>query len=423
MRIFALNYCLILSFATMHVAIIGGGAAGFFAAIRIKELQPLADVTIFERSNRVLRKVEVSGGGRCNCTNTFAHVRDLQQVYPRGHKLLKRLFRQFGPQEAREWFEAHGVPLVVQEDQCIFPKAQDSHAIIDCFMRECQPHGISIRTGIDGFEECNKLKHKYNRIVIATGGISPAVQQALQLQGGVAAEDFVPPLPSLFTFNIKDEALTSLMGTVVEGVITSIPGTKYQGEGPLLITHWGMSGPAILKLSAHAARELAEHQYRMPLAVRWSGRESQQSLEEWLGWAAEEYAQRLVVNVSHPALPSRLWEYLLQRAGIPAERRWSELGKKQRNRLLEVITNDQYQIAGRCHYKEEFVTSGGVRLSAINKTTLESLRTENAAPHLYFAGEVLDIDGVTGGFNLQAAWTTADAVAHAIAAAAASTEK
>lgn len=398
-----------------RTAIIGGGAAGFFAAIRLKELCPEMEVSILERGSRVLRKVEVSGGGRCNCTNTFALVGDLKQVYPRGSKVLKRLFRQFGPEEAYAWFESHGVPLTVQDDQCVFPEAQDSHAIIQCFMRECHRLGIRIRTGVDGFAETGLTSPTlsdirdagYDHVVVATGGMSSTVQ-GLFLQ-----EEIVSPLPSLFTFNIEDNSLKTLMGTVVEDAVVSIPGTKLQAQGPLLITHWGMSGPAILKLSSHAARLLAENAYRLPLAVKWCGALESASLEEWIDWATEEYSQRLIANVSHPEIPSRLWEYLLLRAGIPGERRWAELGRKQRNRLMEVLTNDTYKIAGRCHYKDEFVTCGGIALSAVNSNTLESKRL----PHLYFAGEVLDIDGVTGGFNLQAAWTTADAVARAITSA------
>lgn len=390
-----------------QTAIIGGGAAGFFAAIRLKELAPDMNVTILERGSKVLRKVAVSGGGRCNCTNTFADVRDLQQVYPRGHRLLKRLFRQFSPADAREWFEAHGVPLVVQEDQCVFPKAQDSYAIINCFLRECQRHGIEVRTGVDGFSEAlPDGKPAYDYVIIATGGMSATVRAYFD------ASEIVDMCPSLFTFNIDGSALHDLMGTVVDHAAAMIPGTGLRAEGPLLITHWGVSGPAILKLSSHAARLLAESDYRMPLAINWCPEETTDSLREWLLWAQGEYPSRLVSNVRPPAVPSRLWEYLLLRSDIGAERKWAEIGRKQMNRLLERLTNDAYRISGRCHYKEEFVTCGGISLSSVNSKTLESLRT----PHLYFAGEVLDIDGVTGGFNLQAAWTTADAVARAIAA-------
>lgn len=391
---------------TMRVAIIGGGAAGFFLAIRLKELSPLLHVTIFERQQRVLRKVEVSGGGRCNCTNTFARVSDLAQVYPRGHRLLKALFRHFGPEDARQWFEAHDVPLVAQDDECIFPAAQDSHAIIDCFLSQCRKLGIEVLCGVDGFAEAmpgGQLAYDY--IAVTTGGMTPALRKHFD------EADIIPPLPSLFTFNIADPALTALMGAVADDVIASIPGTRLKTRGPLLITHWGMSGPAILKLSSHAARLLADNAYSMPMAINWVPDETTDSLSEWYSWAAEQYGSRLVGNVRLPAVPARLWEYLLGKAGIAAERKWGEVGRKQMNRLTECLTNDTYTITGRCHYKDEFVTCGGIALSAVQRDTLESRRT----PHLYFAGEILDIDGVTGGFNLQAAWTTADAVARAIA--------
>lgn len=390
----------------MHTAIIGGGAAGFFAAIRLKERLPQMEVTILEKHQRVLRKVEVSGGGRCNCTNSFAEVSDLKQVYPRGARLLKGLFRKFSPQDAYRWFESHGVPLVTQNDQCVFPAAQDSHAIINCFLRQCQHYGIHVRTGIDGFSEALPQGHPaYDYVIVTTGGMSRAM--CTHFPG----HEIIPPLPSLFTFNIHDRNLTSLMGTVIEAT-ASIPGTKLRSHGPLLITHWGMSGPAIIKLSSHAARLLAENNYCLPLAINWSGNCNADELRSLIQEHASQSTNRLVCNARPLGLPSRLWEYLTRRAGIePGERHWGELGSRQYNRLIETLTNDQYTIAGRCPFKEEFVTCGGISLSSVNRNTLESYHT----PHLYFAGEVLDIDGVTGGFNLQAAWTTADTVAGAIA--------
>lgn len=391
----------------MRTAIIGGGAAGFFAAIRLKTLMPEMAVEILERQQRVLAKVQVSGGGRCNCTNSFASVTDLGQVYPRGAKLLKRLFRHFGPREAYEWFEKHGVPLVTQEDECVFPAAQDSHAVIDCFLRECKRLGIGIRLGVDGFAEAMPGgKPVYDYVIVCTGGMSPAVRSHFD------AEDVVFACPSLFTFNIQDRDLTSLMGTVVRYAQTSIAGTRLRGEGPLLITHWGVSGPAVLKLSAHAARLLAESDYRLPLLVAWAGDMRAEAVRTLLAELAEGQRSKFVVNARPEFIPSRLWEYLVRKAGISTERKWSEVGSRQLNRLVEVLTNDRYDIAGRSHYKEEFVTAGGISLNAIDKSTLEYKRTKG----IYFAGEVLDIDGVTGGFNFQAAWTTADAVARAIAA-------
>ena len=382
----------------MKTAIVGGGAAGFFAAINLKEMCPEMQVTIFEKSKKVLAKVEVSGGGRCNCTNSFEAVTDLQQVYPRGHRLLKRLFKTFDYRDAYEWFEAHGVRLTTQDDNCVFPMSQDSHTIINMFLAEAKRHGIEIRTQCK-IESLEQLKD-YDFKVITTGG-------------GTASMAGVPTIeavPSLFTFSIEDEALRALMGTVVEDATASIPGTKFKSCGPLLITHWGMSGPAILKLSSHAARELHEHNYQMPLTVNWTSLkepEIQQELHEII----IRHPQKQIATIRPLGLPSRLWDYLVAKTlGERAQNRWQNLNQKELNRLTNALCNDQYKIAGRAAFKDEFVTCGGVDLAAVNTNTLES----KTLPQLYFAGEVLDVDGVTGGFNFQAAWTTAYVVSMAI---------
>ena len=382
----------------MRTAIVGGGAAGFFAAINLKEMCPEMQVTIFEKSKKVLAKVEVSGGGRCNCTNSFEAVTDLQQVYPRGHRLLKKLFKSFDYRDAYEWFEAHGVRLTTQDDNCVFPMSQDSHTIINMFLAEAKRHGIEIRTQCK-IESPDELKD-YDFKVITTGG-------------GTASMAGVPTIeavPSLFTFSIEDEALRALMGTVVEDATASIPGTKFKSCGPLLITHWGMSGPAILKLSSHAARELHEHNYQMPLAVNWTSLkepEIQQELHEII----IRHPQKQIATIRPFGLPSRLWDYLVAKTlGERAQNRWQNLNQKELNRLTNALCNDQYQITGRSAFKDEFVTCGGIDLSGITPNTLEA----KTLPQLYFAGEVLDIDGITGGFNFQAAWTTAYVVSMAI---------
>lgn len=387
----------------MKTAIVGGGAAGFFLAINLKELCPEMEVTIFEKSKKVLAKVEVSGGGRCNCTNAFASVRDLSQVYPRGHRLMKRLFKRFDYRDAYAWFERHGVRLVTQEDECIFPASQDSHTIINLFLFEARRLGIEIRTAhkIESLEALSD----YDFIAITTGGMSMSNSSLITLHSSL-----ITPVPSLFTFSIEDEGLRALMGTVVEDATVSIPGTKFRSNGPLLITHWGMSGPAILKLSSYAARELHEHQYQMPLAVNWTSRKDPEILEE-LHRIMNVHPQKQLSSIRPFDLPSRLWGYLLEKAlGERAQNRWQNLNKKEVNRLVNILCNDPYQIAGRAAFKDEFVTCGGVSLTAVDPNTLES----KDIPHLYFAGEVLDIDGITGGFNFQAAWTTAYTVAQAI---------
>ena len=405
-----------------RVAIVGGGAAGFFAAINLKEMCPEMQVTIFEKSKKVLAKVEVSGGGRCNCTNSFEAVTDLQQVYPRGHRLLKRLFKTFDYRNAYEWFEAHGVRLTTQEDNCVFPMSQDSHTIINMFLAEAKRHGIEIRTGckIESLEELADFDYK----VVTTGGIknaditssgitNPAEQGhssgafAMRLHPDIGICNAVP---SLFTFSINDDNLHNLMGTVVEDATVAIPGTKHKAMGPLLITHWGMSGPAILKLSSYAARDLHEHNYQMPLAVNWTSRKDPEILQE-LHEIIARHPQKQIASIRPFNLPTRLWDYLVQKTlGERSQNRWQNLNQKELNRLTNALCNDQYKIAGRAAFKDEFVTCGGIDLASVNPNTLES----KTLPQLYFAGEVLDVDGITGGFNFQAAWTTAYCVAMAI---------
>lgn len=391
----------------MKTAIIGGGAAGFFLGINLKEMCPEMEVTIFEKSKRVLAKVEISGGGRCNCTNSFAEVRDLSEVYPRGHRLMKRLMKGFSQEDAYEWFERHGVRLTTQDDQCVFPMSQDSHTIINCFLAEARRYGIEIRTEtkIDSLDELSG----YDFIAVTTGG-SPKAEGLRWL--GDMGHELESPVPSLFTFQIADEALHALMGTVVEDAVTMIPGTKLRAQGPLLITHWGMSGPAILKLSSYGARLLADQQYHAPLAVNWTNRRDTEVMAV-LDEIIIRSPQKQLKTIAPCGLPSRLWAYLAEKClGERANGRWGSLNKKELNRLANILSGgDSYQIAGRAPFKDEFVTCGGIALSAVNPSTLES----HHVPHLFFAGEVLDIDGITGGFNFQAAWTTAYTVACAIA--------
>ena len=387
----------------MKTAVVGGGAAGFFLAINLKEMCPQMDVTILEASHHVLAKVKISGGGRCNCTNSFEGINDLQSVYPRGHRLLKRLFKQFDYRDAYQWFESRGIRLVTQEDHCVFPKSQDSQTIINLFLNETRRLGVTIKTGtrIKSLDELSD----YDFIAITTGGMSPHSSLTSHLS------PLIPPVPSLFTFNIEDKTLRDLMGTVVEAS-AMIPGTKMRASGPLLITHWGMSGPCILRLSSYAARLLSENNYKMSLSVNWTQLKENEVQQELTAFC-QQYAQKQLPSVRPFDLPQRLWNYLLEkslqgRSHAP----WGSLNQKELNRLTNVLINDTYQIAGRAPFKDEFVTCGGISLSAVNPSTLES----REHPHLYFAGEVLDIDGVTGGFNFQAAWTTAYTVATAIAA-------
>ena len=390
---------------TPSLAVVGGGAAGFFLAVNAKEMMPGLSVTIYEQQAKPLRKVEISGGGRCNCTNSFAGVSDLRQVYPRGASLLKRLFKVFGPEDAYRWFESHGVPLVVRDDNCVFPKAQDSHAIIDCFMSAAKTSGVKLLTG-SKVENVESLFGKHDYVAVTIGGVSRLCAQS---DFFACADQLTSLAPSLFTFTVKDPALTSLTGTVVDNALASIPGTKFHSQGPLLVTHWGMSGPAILKLSSHAATYLADACYRSPLLVNWVGDANAERVRMEVEKALSGNSMRLVDNTRMFGLQSRLWSYLLGKSQLRGKR-CAELGKKGVNRLVNVLTNDTYSIDGRSQFKEEFVTCGGISLDCINRSTLES----KSHPGLFYAGEVLDVDGVTGGFNFQAAWTTAYVAAKAI---------
>lgn len=395
----------------MKVAIIGGGAAGFFSAIAVKENHPEAEVIIFEKSHKLLSKVKVSGGGRCNVTNACESISDLSKAYPRGEKLLKRAFHRFNNKDTMTWFESRGVPLVVQEDNCVFPKSQDSQSIIDCFLSEAKRLGINIKTGI-GIVSLRSIDSKveleftenipsrsFDKVIIATGG-SPKRSGLAWLEK--LDHKIEEPIPSLFTFNMPDEAIRKLMGIVVENTKVSIQGTKLRSDGPLLITHWGMSGPAILKLSAFGARILSELNYEFSIQVNWVNEQNQMIIFDELSRIALEHENKILSNYRPYDLPDRLWQYLLEKSELTPNKKWSELGNKGLNKLVRFLSNDNYRVKGKTTFKEEFVTCGGVSLESINTNTMESKVFKN----LYFAGEVMDIDGITGGYNFQAAWTT-----------------
>ncbi|MCQ2243797.1 MAG: aminoacetone oxidase family FAD-binding enzyme [Bacteroidaceae bacterium] len=400
----------------MTIAIIGGGAAGYFLAIAIKELNQSHSVTIYESGSKPLRKVKVSGGGRCNISNTFNNVKDLREVYPRGHKLLKRLFKSFSPADAQQWWEKHGVKLVAQEDECIFPVSQNSQTVIDSLTLYCKRYGVE--TIFDSkIESIMELKSKYDAVVLAIGGITKPSKIYEELES--LGHEMSTPIPSLFTFSIEDESLRSLTGLVIEPAEMKIPGTKFRSSDALLLTHWGVSGPATLKLSSLSARFLAENDYKAALSINWLNKtlpETEKELESFIN----NNRKKEITTCPFPQLQNRLWQHLLRRSfGSGKELttkdgyvlRYLDLSKKQINKLIETLSNDTYQIAGKYKHKDEFVTCGGVSLSSVNQNTLES----KILPGLYFAGEVLDIDGVTGGFNFQACWTTAMTVAKALA--------
>lgn len=386
---------------SVRAAIIGAGAAGCFCAIELARRVPDAHITVYEAGRKALAKVAVTGGGRCNFTNTFRDVARLEDIYPRGAQLMKRALHNFNQDDARKWFEAEGVPSVVQEDQCVFPVSQDAMQIVRTLEGLMRRHGVKVLTE-HRIDDIRTLDADY--IVVTTGG------GALKLLEPLDALETVKPVPSLFTFKIADAALRSLMGTVVENAVLGLAGTSFRSSGTLLLTDWGVSGPATLKLSSYAARHLAENGYKGTLLVDWMGRKESEVREE-ISHIAAGNPKKQISNTCPEGLTSRLWKYLVRRAGIPEVRVWAEAGTKMVSKLVSVLTADAYEITGRCHFKEEFVTAGGVSLSSVNINTLES----KAYQGLYFAGEVLDVDAVTGGFNLQAAWSMAWTVADSIA--------
>lgn len=436
----------------MKVAIVGAGAAGCFCAVELKRRMPSASVEVFEAGAKALAKVAITGGGRCNLTNSFEGISSLSAAYPRGDKLMKRLFRTFDQKSAWQWFENEGVKLILQEDHCVFPASQDAMEIVNTLLARMRQAGVTLHTkrkvtgifprpdggytlSVSELSKVQSLRHallprgsvaelvegpmpqKYQRrddrnfqadIVVVTTGGSPELT-GLGMLDGLELE-IVPPVPSLFTLNLPGSPVRELMGTVVDNANASLVGTKLKAAGPLLITHWGMSGPAILKLSSYAARYLAEKEYSATLSVNWFGGLGEQDVRDRILSLSKDNPQKQILN-SHPSeLPSRLWAYMITKCGIREDTRWAELGSKGMNRLVNTLINDEYQIRGKSRFKEEFVTCGGVALSNINLNTLES----KTHPGLYFAGEVLDVDAITGGFNLQAAWSMGYTVARSI---------
>lgn len=403
----------------MKVAIIGAGAAGCFCAINIRRMNEETVVEVFEGSSHPLAKVAITGGGRCNLTNTFEDIVSMSDAYPRGDKLMKRMFCTFDNEATMAWFEHEGVQLVAQADQCIFPKSQDAMEIVNTLLNGMKISGVKLHTRhkamrithlenqyeiaflVDGEKESIQ---RFDKVIITTGG-SPK-RSGISFLDDLNL-DITEPVPSLFTFNINNK-ITDLMGVVVENASTRLAGTKFRSHGPLLITHWGMSGPAILKLSSYAARFLAENDYKATLLINWLGDNyNEQSALELIQTIINSNKQKQISSVHPDGLTSRMWQYIIEKCNIPSNRKLSELSKKHINVLASTLTNDNYKIEGQSRFKEEFVTCGGVSLSNINLNTLEAKKY----PGLHFAGEVLDVDAITGGFNLQAAWSMAYVIA------------
>jgi predicted Rossmann fold flavoprotein len=395
--------------SNLNIAVVGGGAAGFFAAISAKEHHPNAQVTIYEKSNKVLAKVKVSGGGRCNVTHACFDNKELSNFYPRGKNQLRKAFEQFNAQSTIDWFKKRGVALEALPDNCIFPKSNSSQTIIDCFEFEAKRLGVKvlIQTPINDIHFENgrfilkSLEQEIfaDRVIYTTGGQPKADSLRWAEKFG---HIIVQPVPSLFTFNMPNEPIRFLMGIVVEPALVRVEKTKLEADGPLLITHWGMSGPAILKLSAFGARILAENNYDFAVLVNWLHTKKEDALRQELERVKETNADKKISNYNPFGLSSRLWEFLVEKSAISVDARWKEVTGKAFNKLVNTLLNDRYEVKGKTTFKEEFVTAGGIALDGVDFKTMESRHQ----PGLFFAGEVLDVDGVTGGFNFQAAWST-----------------
>lgn len=393
------------------LVVIGGGAAGFYGAIRAAEFNNTLSIAILEKTTKLLSKVKVSGGGRCNVTHYCFEPKPLAAHYPRGEKALRELFRTHQAADVVAWFEKKGVTLKDEEDGRMFPVTDNSQTIIDLFLDEAHKHSIQIRTG-KAVDAVTRKPHHFE--IVCEDGTTISAKKILVATGGhpnSKAYDWLvklghridKPIPSLFTFNDSKKEFVPLMGVSVPSAFVKIEGTKFSQEGPLLITHWGLSGPAVIKLSAWAAEYLHQQQYVFNVLVSWVGNIKEDELRQTLLAYKEKHPKQRVVGNTLFELPSRLWTTLCERAEIDEAKIWGELSLKALNKLLENLLRCRFAIRGKTTFKEEFVTCGGIPLSEVDLHTLES----NVVPQLYFAGEVLNIDGETGGFNFQAAWTTA----------------
>lgn len=393
------------------VIVVGGGAAGFFSAISCAQASKEVDVLLLEKTSKLLSKVAVSGGGRCNVTHACFENKTLATCYPRGEKPLKSAFSRFSTTDTIEWFQSRGVPLKTESDGRMFPKTDDSQTIIDCLMKEAKKLKVDIRTSIG----VQQLKPRFeggftltltdgtvldcDKVIVATGGSQKAEGLEWLRQLG---HQVVEPVPSLFTFNIPNNPIIDLQGIAVDPAKVKILDTKLEFSGPVLITHWGLSGPAVLKLSAYGARLLAERDYDFQVQVSWLNLKKEDALRQELFNIKAANPTKHVGNLLPVVLPKRLTEFLLSKAGVNPDKRWADVTKEEIQALINSFLYDTYAVKGKTTFKDEFVTCGGIHLDDVDFKTMESKRCKG----LHFAGEVLDIDGITGGFNFQAAWTT-----------------
>ena len=402
-----------------RLVVIGGGAAGFFCAINAAQMNPALEVIIVEKTSKLLSKVRISGGGRCNVTHHCFSMAEMIKKYPRGNSFLKKAFHHFFTTDTIKWFIERGVQLKAEADGRMFPTTDSSETIVNCLMKEVNKYGVQILLNREvlalsmlnsewslEFKDADTILTDF--VCVASGGYPKALQFEWLKKLGHTIE---APVPSLFTFNMPGNSITSLMGIVAENASVKIAGSKLQEQGPLLITHWGMSGPCILKLSAWGAKELAAKNYHFSILVNWLPAFNEQTLKDKFQQVRFEQAAQKIVNRNVFGLPQRLWQYLLQQSAVNENLRWADLPAKEQNKLIKNICAQEFAVSGKTTFKEEFVTAGGVALEEVDANTMQS----KILPNLFFTGEVLNIDGVTGGFNFQSAWTTGYIAAKAIA--------
>ena len=402
-----------------QLIVIGGGAAGFFCAVNAARMDRSLKVAIIEKSNKLLSKVKVSGGGRCNVTHACFDIAEMSKRYPRGQHFVKKAFHQFFTTDTINWFEERGVKLKTEDDGRMFPVTDSSQSIIECLLKEANKYGVvifmnkevkdlSMVNGEWAIGLSNSEKLTANFVCIASGGYPKSSMFDWLKKLGHSIEE---PVPSLFTFNLPKHSITKLMGVSVEKAKIKIIGTKLDEEGPLLITHWGLSGPVVLRLSAWGARELKERNWEFGISVNWLPEFNEQSLREKFQGLRNTNASQKVINKNSFGLPSRLWEFFAEQSGIKNEWRWADLPSTEQNKFIKNLCSYECEVKGKTTFKEEFVTAGGIKLNEVDANTMMSKKV----PDLFFAGEVLDVDGITGGFNFQNAWTSGFVAAKSIA--------
>lgn len=392
------------------LVVIGGGAAGFFCAVNAAKMNRDLDVIILEKTNKLLSKVKVSGGGRCNVTHALFDIAEMSKRYPRGQNFVKKTFHQFFTTDTIKWFEERGVKLKAEKDGRMFPITDSSQTIIDCLMNEANSYGVEIKMNAEVRSlkseegkfvlELSDLRHLTSDFVCIACGGYPKTSMFKWLKN--LGHTILEPVPSLFTFNLPKHPITQLMGVSVEKARVKIEGSKLVEEGPMLITHWGLSGPAVLRLSAWGARQLAISNYQFTVHVNWLPDYNEQTLKEQFQNFRTGNSSKKIINHNFCFLPNRLWQFLLEQSGINSETRFADLSSKAENLLIRNLVDYLVEVKGKTTFKEEFVTAGGINLSEVDANTMMSKKV----PNLFFAGEILDADGITGGFNFQHAWTS-----------------